>query len=254
MDVGVGHGDRILLDAAIRVAQIRSLRQLEVNQNQNIVEFGTFHGVTSLYLGMVAKLWGVKFDTFDIEDVRTPQVKSAWLDCMNFHLTDLERVRGPLVDDASLLAVKKARFLFVDGGHKDIEVWNFQRFARVGTVMLVHDIDYTRYNGILQTVPGEDRNSARVPAVHKFLKEFGWRQILTRAAIELVSCARVWIRERIIHPAPGVSWTIVNRDRHPNTVRMLWHGQQVGTELQMSHDASISDTPENLEFQKRKLK
>ena len=41
MDVGVGHGDRILLDAAIRVAQIRSL-QLEVNQNQNIVEFGTF--------------------------------------------------------------------------------------------------------------------------------------------------------------------------------------------------------------------
>ena len=86
---------------------------------KSIVEFGTFKGLTSLYLGMSARLRSraKNFQTFDIVDLRQPHIISSWLDNMNFN-ADLEKV--PLNPDV-VKSIINTDFLFVDGGNKHVE-------------------------------------------------------------------------------------------------------------------------------------
>ena len=237
--VGLGHGDRMLLDAALGVARTGTT----VAATRNIVEFGTYRGVTTMYLGMAARLWGGKFDTFDIVDVRTEDVKRAWLtETMQAHLLDLEKMPAPSIDSPAVLAVQQADFFFVDGGHKDVEVWMYNHFARIGTIMYVHDMDYTRFarrdrRDRRDSHGRADTTSTKVKVVvHEFLKEFGWRPILVDAAVELVSCGRVWVREEMTAPNPGSQWYIVNHNRFPNTIEATWKGKEEGGFMRVYHN------------------
>ena len=79
-----GHGDRIFLDFILSSKP----------QYSSFVEFGTFKGLTSLYLGMSSKLRrnAKKFRTFDIKDFRQPHIVTAWMDNMEFTIANLEQI------------------------------------------------------------------------------------------------------------------------------------------------------------------
>jgi len=104
---------------------------------------------------------------------------------------------------------------------QDLEAWIYNNFARVGTVMYIHDMDYTRYGG-RSASNGGGGAAAVDDMVVAFLLEFGWRPILTETAIDVVSCGRVWIREIIKVPKIGSVWTNVNNHRTPNTIHFEW--------------------------------
>lgn len=74
-----GHGDTIMLTWILD--KYRSAPP-------DFTEFGTFGGVTALYLGMAARLRGGSLYTFDISDDRSQEVKNAWLPNMKFNLGD----------------------------------------------------------------------------------------------------------------------------------------------------------------------
>lgn len=68
--IGVGRGDMFFFDYVVA----------KHNQFKEFVEFGTFGGVTSLYIGIMARLRGANFYTFDISDKRIECIRNNWLE------------------------------------------------------------------------------------------------------------------------------------------------------------------------------
>jgi hypothetical protein len=166
-----GHGDRLFLDFVLSKHQGFS----------RLTEFGTFAGVTSLYLGMVARMRGMAtFSTFDIEDFRDREkVLPAWLSNMEFRLGDLERV--PL-DRQAMRTVLKTDFLFVDGGNKLVEAYLYAGNLKVGAGLMLHDYEY---DNALDRVPRQ-RNEV--------LEKMGFVPKYEEVAAAFNSCARFWVR------------------------------------------------------------
>jgi len=125
--VGVGRGDMLFLEYALAQMEEASV----------IVELGTFGGVTSMFLGMCARLRDVPFCTFDITDVRTPEVKKAWMDdMMYFYQTDILSKPNDYVLE---LIRNDNTFLFVDNGDKEKEANMYAQYCGKNTVMIIHD-------------------------------------------------------------------------------------------------------------------
>ncbi len=168
-----GHGDRIFLDFILASKP----------NYKSIVEFGTFKGLTSLYLGMSARLRSraKNFQTFDIVDLRQPHIISSWLGNMNFNLADLEKV--PLNTDV-VKSIINTDFLFVDGGNKHVEAVLYAGLLKVGSGIFIHDYQYDNENF--------DSPSERFPE----LEEMGFTPFYDDAAMLFNSCGRFWIREK----------------------------------------------------------
>ena len=122
-----GHGDRLVLDFLLSRHRVK-----------NILEFGTFGGVTSLYLGMGSLLNKGSFHTFDNVDVRFSTTLTAWLPNMHFHLGDFSH-QIPDVDllvQADLVLVDHVNRLFFS---RDVVA----PFLSPGSILLVHDFSST---------------------------------------------------------------------------------------------------------------
>ena len=165
-----GHGDRIFMDFIFSKHQ----------EFKVITEFGTFSGVTSMYLGMTSRLRGMSvFNTFDMVDYRDPSVKEGWLDNMKFHLGNLEQV--PLLREA-MVSVIQSDFLFVDGGNKKVEAYLYAGNLRVGAGLLLHDYEY-------------ENRMEDTPKQHDLiLQQMGFTVQYEKVATAFNSCARFWIR------------------------------------------------------------
>ena len=167
-----GHGDRIFLDFILSSKP----------QYSSFVEFGTFKGLTSLYLGMSSKLRrnAKKFRTFDIKDFRQPHIVTAWMDNMEFTIANLEQI--PLNQEA-VKSVLDADFLFVDGGNKHVEAVLYAGLMKVGSGIFIHDYQYEN----------EDFDAP----TKKFLEleEMGFSPYYEAAALLFNSCGRFWIKE-----------------------------------------------------------
>jgi hypothetical protein len=131
--VGQGYGDKLFLEYILQ-------RHPEF---VNIVEFGTFTGITSLSLGMTATLRGGHFTTFDVVDQRMLRVKNAgWLNStMKFVQADLENVNK--IDARAKMAVQSTDLLFNDGGNKDVEAKLYAGFLPRGAGYFQHDFSYS---------------------------------------------------------------------------------------------------------------
>eukprot|EP00455_Lapot_gusevi_P011230 TRINITY_DN1516_c0_g1_i2.p2 TRINITY_DN1516_c0_g1~~TRINITY_DN1516_c0_g1_i2.p2 ORF type:complete len:316 (+),score=100.44 TRINITY_DN1516_c0_g1_i2:94-1041(+) len=129
---GISHADNIFLDFVITAHP----------KLNNFVELGTEGGVTSFYFGVVAKMrGGGQMHTFDIHDVRRPEVKRVWMENMFFHQDSIFDVVGSK-NVTWLLNTLPNVFGFFDNGHKENEIKSFLKFmARPGNVMCTHDWD-----------------------------------------------------------------------------------------------------------------
>ena len=123
-----GHGDRIVLDFVLSKHRYGS----------NMVELGTFGGVTALYLGMVARIRGGFLDTFDIQDDRGSPVKAAWLDNMRFHEGNANSAAG--TGEIAAAAVRGAGLVLVDHADRlDFTVRTVAPNLAQSSVLVVHD-------------------------------------------------------------------------------------------------------------------
>jgi hypothetical protein len=199
--VGVGYGDVVLLSMAI-----------DINPHStDFVEFGTFQGVTSLYLGMAARMRNGRLDTFDLADYRSDEVKRGWLDdSMYLHLVDIEgsfKNGGFQMNEIAKNKVENGHVLFVDGGLKRIEMFLYASVAPIGMVVVIHDVkgdqDITRDED-------EDRPQKKPTTIpphgFEFLASFGYVPLFEEIANDLGAWSRVWRRDRMIVPSPGMHW------------------------------------------------
>lgn len=122
--LSAGHGDLLLLDLVL----------CQHPQWVNLVELGTGSGLTSLYIGISAKLRGGTLHTYDHGNP-APQFKRAWPDCISYHQQDL------LSDPAGDVAenIKQAGLVIFDNGDKVKEMQMYLEFLQPGCGFLVHD-------------------------------------------------------------------------------------------------------------------
>lgn len=159
-----------------------------------IVEFGTAMGLTSLYLGMAAKLRDGELITYDYIDVdcRDDRVKTAWLDNMHFKQADILSTREECPSRSSIQRdgkctpctsdvakdVASANIFLVDNGEKIHETSVYAKFLNVGSIIIVHD-----HCGAQWTEPYEYT-----------LKRFGFHAKYGDYFATMGSCIRAWIR------------------------------------------------------------
>jgi len=108
---------------------------------QNIVEFGTFVGVTSLYLGLLSHIRQGNFSTFDISEHRHGEVQKAWMP--NMKHTVLNLLTQPSDQRAIDAASQDKTLYFFDNGDKTYEVNHFIEYVAKGdnNVFCTHDWD-----------------------------------------------------------------------------------------------------------------
>ena len=167
--VAFGFGDRMFLEFILQ-------RHPGV---KNIVEFGVYRGVTSLYLGMSTSLRGGSLSSFDREDLRSDAVKRSWLGNMKFFTHDLENPAG--ISEVAVNLLGKADLLFNDGGDKDLESRIYANFLPIGALLFQHDFSYEH----------TDRGQSGY-----FLENLGFEALYEDVAKYLNSCGRVWVRRK----------------------------------------------------------
>jgi hypothetical protein len=177
-----GHGDKLFVEFVMQRHEYF----------KNLVEFGTWTGVTSLFFGMIAGLRGGTLTTIDIADQRSLPVLNIWLDNMYFHLADLENENN--VDKGTIKALTKADFLFNDGWNKHIEAKIYTDYLPLGAGYLEHDYSYDH-----------TRSQKKY-----FLNKLGFEIMYEDVAIHFNSCARFWIRTSV----PETSKAKVDRVAH----------------------------------------
>jgi hypothetical protein len=121
---------------------------LSVPHAKFFVEFGTAAGITSVYLGISAKMRNGILHTFDIHDSRSEQSKLVWNDAfMVRHYEDILEAKKECrafsceaVNSATIEAVSKADIWLLDNGIKDKEAFLYAKFAPQGCIAVVHDM------------------------------------------------------------------------------------------------------------------
>ena len=134
LEISTGFADRNYIDYLIYLQKKEGISQ--------IVELGTWKGVTSLHLGITSKVNGIKFHTFDIEDFRIDCIKKSWLDNMNFYQEDVLQLNERVVEIIS----KPNTLIFIDNGDKEKEFNMYVPYVGKNSTVIIHDweteVDY----------------------------------------------------------------------------------------------------------------
>ncbi len=102
-------------------------------------EFGTWAGITSMYLGMAMRIRGGKLFTFDIGDFRPKRIKIAWLDNMTFVRENVLEPDSRVLDFIKKIISTPKTLVFFDNGNKIKEVSMYAQYIIPGSGFLVHD-------------------------------------------------------------------------------------------------------------------
>ena len=141
----------------------------------NLVETGTFYGLTSLYLGVIAKLRGGQLHTFDNIDQRRREIVETWPSVVHFcHEDILEASNGELMRWLK----KPFTFAFFDNGNKAAEVCMYAKHLMVGSGFVVHDCG----------LEWQERDIAYP------IKEYNFVPILVTEGTELGTSCRAFVR------------------------------------------------------------
>ena len=166
--VSLGHGDKLFFEFILQ----------RYPAYKNIVEFGTFVGVFSIYLGVSAALRGGVLTSFDIVDIRNDRVKKAWLSNMKFEIADLENPDN--ISEVTVGALKSSDLLFGAGGNKDLEASIYAKYLPIGAGLFQHDYTY---------------DHKRTQDNYEPLRGLGFEPMYEEVAKYYNSCGRFWIRK-----------------------------------------------------------
>jgi len=137
----LGWGDLMMLDFAFTAHP----------HHKNVVEFGTYLGVTSLHLAQMAALRGGNFHSFDISDKRGDRTKAAWENMSNMKLTLTNLLVAPYDEQAKEASSQANTFFFFDNGDKTSETNTYSEFLALhkDAAFCTHDWGYEiTYEGI----------------------------------------------------------------------------------------------------------
>lgn len=128
-NTGLGHGDFLYLDYVL----------YECNKTSKIIELGTMHGLTTLYLGAVASLREGWAESYDIQNLIPPHIRAT------ASLLGVRYLSGDVLSDERIIAEIRSKLsapdmmLFCDNGKKQREVELYAPHMVSGGVLLVHD-------------------------------------------------------------------------------------------------------------------
>ena len=141
----------------------------------NLVETGTCYGLTSLYLGTIAKLRGGELHTFDLRDQCPQRILEAWPGCVHFHRADLlSKPSDELIEHIR----EPHTFVFFDNGDKEAEIRTYAPFLAPGSGFVAHDYG-TEWRG---------------PVVTQVLAELGFECVMLGVAVGLETLCRAFKR------------------------------------------------------------
>jgi len=128
----LGWGDLMHLDWAFSAH--RHLR--------HIVELGTYKGLTSLHLAMMANLRNGSYVGFDVKDLRAKPIQDAWkrYPWMKLEVGDLISTTLPLQTAVDNISRKKT-FVFYDNGNKVKEINDYAKHMHQDSAFCTHDWD-----------------------------------------------------------------------------------------------------------------
>jgi len=140
----LGWGDLMMLDFAFTGHP--SLK--------NIVEFGTYLGITSLHLASMANLRGGQFISFDIGEHRHNFVADAWRRNPNMKIYFTDLLKTPSDERVIEAAKMDDTFYFFDNGDKTWECNHFMEdLAKTNSAFCTHDWDIeVALNGIQESL------------------------------------------------------------------------------------------------------
>ena len=122
----ITHADWIFIDRVLAARQ----------DWKNVVELGTWYGITTLYLGMCCLLRGGFCHTFDVRDARLEYVVSVWPDNIHFYRTG---VLSETNREVVRLISRPNTLVFFDNGDKRAEVNIYSKHIPWGGGFIVHD-------------------------------------------------------------------------------------------------------------------
>ena len=158
---------------------------------RRFVEFGTYRGLTSLYLGITATMRSGKLTTFDIKDLRKRELLGMWNDeVMEFVEADVEDPNN--LSEKAIESLKQADLFFCDGGDKLKEVQLYAQYLPAGASLIVHDVNYENVGGTILENGGDRTRTSDFNAV---LVPLGFEEVWKDKARTFNSCARWWQRK-----------------------------------------------------------
>ena len=142
----------------------------------NLIELGTYYGLTSLYLGIIAGLRGGQVHTFDNIDQRKREIVKMWPDNIHFcHEDILKQSNGELVRWLR----KPYTFAFLDNGNKPAEVCIYAKHLYPNSGFVAHNFgtEWTEWD------------------IAYVVKEYGLSHYLWDLAHEMGTSCRAYIRQ-----------------------------------------------------------
>ncbi len=104
---------------------------------QHVTELGTSVGITTLYLGLMARTRGGVLHTFDLQPRhhRVTEVRMAWLDNMIFAQEDVLVLNSNVITSIT----RPNNFVWLDNGNKKLEFANYLQYVSPDSVVFTHD-------------------------------------------------------------------------------------------------------------------
>lgn len=111
-----------------------------------VIEFGTYLGLTALWMGQILEQQHGRLITIDFHDGRHDQVVQHWLPNMVFYTENL--LCSPCnFAVAQLITESHPCLVIMDNGNKPLEVQRYAPFLFPGSAFAVHDFGPTREIG-----------------------------------------------------------------------------------------------------------
>ncbi len=129
-NTGLGRGDFLYLDYVLH----------EFEDVKNIVELGSMHGLTTIYLGVVAALRTGMVLSYDIQDLIPFHIRNA-SDRLPVYFKRGDVLSGGTTKNEIILELSGLPnlMLFCDNGNKEKEIALYAPYLKQGDVLLVHD-------------------------------------------------------------------------------------------------------------------
>jgi hypothetical protein len=154
---------------------------------RNIIEFGTYTGLTALFMGLMLQDRNGILMTIDQGDSRPETVRKAWLPNMMTHTMDiLEKPHNPGIE--SMILSMSPCLVVMDNGNKIQEVNSYAPIIPVGSAFCVHDFGTTSQGP-------QPNGEVCLADIRETLDTYHYMPVMHEEAQSVSTLFRCWVRE-----------------------------------------------------------